>query len=357
VNTAARRRNEIERQASPSTIQSVQRRHFRVNAVSLLRRRFLRAMAGAVVIPITSRIAQAQSYPSRPVRIIVPYAPGGTTDVLARLIGHWLSERFHQPFLIENRPGGGANIGTEAVVNAAPDGHTLLLVTPANANNATLYGKLNYDFLRDIVPVAGIARAPNIMEVNPAVPATTVGEFIAYSKANPGKISFGSAGTGTSQHLSGEMFKMMTGLELVHVPYRGEAPALTDLLGGQVQLMFLTMASSVEHVRSGRLRPLATTAATRVRELPNVAALAEFLPGFEASVWFGIGAPRNTPLDIIDRLNTVINESLADPSMRAQLADLGAIPMTATPVEFGKFVAQETGKWAEVIKFAGIKAQ
>ena len=302
----------------------------------LLRRQFLHLTAGAAVFPITSRLARAQTYPSRPVRLIVPFAPGGTTDVLARLIGNWLSERLHQPFIIENRPGGGANIGTEAVVNAAPDGHTLLIVSPANANNATLYDKLSYNFLRDIAPVSGIASAPNIMEVNPAVPTSTVGEFIAYASANPGKISFGSAGTGTSQHLSGEMFKMMTGLDLIHVPYRGEAPALTDLLGGQVQLMFLTMASSIEHIRSGKLRPLAVTAMIHVDALPSVPTLAEFLPGFEASVWFGIGAPKNTPIDVIDRLNMEIKASFADPKMKAQLADLGAIPMSMTPAELGK---------------------
>ena len=323
----------------------------------LLRRRFLHLTAGAAVFPITSRLARAQAYPSRPVRLIVPFAPGGTTDVLARLIGNWLSERLHQPFIIENRPGGGANIGTEAVVNAAPDGYTLLIVSPANANNTTLYDKLTYNFLRDIAPVSGIASAPNIMEVNPAVPTRTVGEFIAYARANPGKISFGSAGTGTSQHLSGEMFKMMTGLDLIHVPYRGEAPALTDLLGGQVQLMFLTMASSIEHIRSGKLRPLAVTAKIHVDALPGVPTLAEFLPGFEASVWFGIGAPKNTPIDVIDRLNMEIEASFADPKMKAQLAGLGAIPMSMTPAVFGRFVTEETEKWAKVVKFAGIKAQ
>jgi len=321
----------------------------------LSRRRFLHLAAGAAALPAVSRIARAQSYPLRPVRIIVGFAAGGTTDVLARMIGQWLSERLGQPFLIENRPGAGTNIATEAVVKSAPDGYTLLMVSPPNTINATLYEKLNFNFLRDIAAVAAIARVPNVMEVNPSVPASTVAEFIAYAKANPGKLSFASAGVGSSQHLSGEMFKMMAGVDMVHVPYRGGAPALTDLIGGQVQLMFDNVSSSIEHIRAGKLRPLAVSTATRSDALPDIPTVGDVLPGFEASAVNGVGVPRETPSDIIELLNRHINAALADPAIKARLANLGSTVLPGSPADYGRLLANETEKWAKVVKFSGAK--
>ncbi len=321
----------------------------------LSRRRFLHLAAGAAALPAVSRIARAQSYPLRPVRIIVGFAAGGTTDVLARMIGQWLSERLGQPFLIENRPGAGTNIATEAVVKSAPDGYTLLMVSPPNTINATLYEKLNFNFLRDIAAVAAIARVPNVMEVNPSVPASTVAEFIAYAKANPGKLSFASAGVGSSQHLSGEMFKMMAGVDMVHVPYRGGAPALTDLIGGQVQLMFDNVSSSIEHIRAGKLRPLAVSTATRSDALPDIPTVGDVLPGFEASAVNGVGVPRETPSDVIALLNRHINAALADPAIKARLANLGSTVLPGSPADYGRLLANETEKWAKVVKFSGAK--
>ncbi|MEA3021259.1 MAG: hypothetical protein QOK01_111 [Alphaproteobacteria bacterium] len=323
--------------------------------MKLPRRRFLHLAAGTAALPAVLRIAWAQSYPLRPVRVIVGFAAGGTTDVLARMIGQWLSERLGQPFLIENRPGAGTNIATEAVVKSAPDGYTLLMVSPPNTINATLYEKLNFNFLRDIAAVAAIARVPNVMEVNPSVPAKTVAEFIAYAKANPGKLSFASAGVGSSQHLSGEMFKMMAGVDMVHVPYRGGAPALTDLIGGQVQLMFDNVSSSIEHIRAGKLRPLAVSTATRSDALPDIPTVGDVLPGFEASAVNGVGVPRETPSDIIELLNRHINAALADPAIKARLANLGSTVLPGSPADYGMLLANETEKWAKVVKFSGAK--
>ena len=302
-----------------------------------------------------SRMALAQAYPTRPVRLIVPLAAGGATDIVARLMGQWLSERLGQPFVIDNRPGAGSNIATEAVVRADPDGYTLLLVSPPNAINATLYDKLNYNFIRDIAPVAGIMRVPNVMEVNPSVPIRTVPEFIAYAKANPGKINYASGGNGTTAHVAGELFKMMVGVNMQHLPYRGVAPALSDLLAGQVQVMFDAMPGSIEHIRAGRLRALAVTTVTRSEVLPDVPTVGEFVPGYETTQWYGVGAPRNTSGEIIDKLNKEINAALADPKMNARFADLGGTVLPGLPADFGKLIAEETDKWAKVIKFAGIK--
>jgi tripartite-type tricarboxylate transporter receptor subunit TctC len=299
--------------------------------------------------------AAADAYPSKIVRWIVGYPAGGSTDIFARLIGQRLSEKLGHQFIIENRPGAGNNIGTEAVVNAAPDGYTLLLVNPANAINATLYKKLSFNFINDIVPIAGIARVPNIMEVNPSVPVKTVAEFIAYAKANPGKINVASSGNGTSIHLSAELFKFMTGVNIVHVPYRGSAPALTDLLSGQVQVMFDNMPSSVAHIQAGSLRPLAVTTAERTPALPDVPTVAETVPGFEASAWFGMGAPKGTPQEIIDKLNKEVNEALADPKIQARIAELGGTPIVVTPAQFGDVIKAETEKWAKVVEFSGVK--
>jgi tripartite-type tricarboxylate transporter receptor subunit TctC len=304
-----------------------------------------------------SRIAQAQAYPGRPVRIIVGFPAGGPQDIIARLIGQWLAERLGQQFIVENRPGAGGNIGAEAVVIAAADGHTLLLVGPPNAINATLYDKLKFDFVRDIAPVASISRVPLVVETNVAVPVRTVPELIAYAKANPGKINFASAGNGTPQHVAGELFKMMTGIDVQHVPYRGSAPALTDLLGGQVQLMIETTPASIGYVRSGRLRALAVATATRSEALPDLPIVADFVPGYEASSWYGIGATRNTPTEIIDKLNKEINAALADPKIRARLADMGSTVLPGSPADFGKFIVEETGKWGKVVKFSGAKAE
>jgi len=325
--------------------------------VKLPRRNFLHLAAGAAALPAVPRIAKAQAYPTRPVRIIVGFVAGGSTDIMARLIGQWLSERLGQPFIIENRPGAGTNIATEAVVHAAADGYTLLLVNPPNAINATLYDKLNYNFIRDIAPVAGIARVANVMLVNPSVPATTVPAFIAYAKANPGKLNMASSGVGSSAHVGGELFKMMTGVKLVHVPYRGASPALTDLIGGQVQVYFSTMPSCIEYVRAGTLRALAVTTSTRLEVLPDIPPVGDFVPGYEASSWFGGGAPKGTPAEIIDKLNKEINAGLADPKMKARIADLGSEILPGSPADFGKLIADETEKWAKVIKFAGIKPE
>ncbi len=325
--------------------------------MKLPRREFLRLAAGVAALPALSRVASAQSYPTRPVRWIVGAPPGGATDILARLLGQWLSERLGQPFVVDNRPGAGTNIGTEAVVRSPADGYTLLLVAPTSAINTTLYDKLNFDFIRDIAPVAGIIRAPLVMEVNPSVPTKTVPEFMAFARANRGKINMASAGTGTTPHMAGELFKMMTGLDMVHVPYRGSAPALTDLIGGQVQVMFDPTTSSIEHIRAGKLRPLAVTTATRAAVLPDVPILGEWVPGYEASAWFGVGVPRGTPAEIVDKLNQEINAAFADPKMKARLADLGGMVLAGPPAEFGKLIAEETEKWAKVIKFSGAKLE
>jgi tripartite-type tricarboxylate transporter receptor subunit TctC len=301
--------------------------------------------------------AAALDYPTRPVHWIVGYPAGGSTDIVARLMGQYLSEKLGQQFIIENRPGAGNNIGTEAVVRAPADGYTLLLINPANAINTTLYQNLNFDFIRDIAPVAGFIRVPNVMEVNPSVPAKTVAEFIAYAKANPGKINMASSGSGTSIHMSGELFKMMTGVNMVHVPYRGSAPMLTDLLGGQVQVTFDNMPSSIEHIRAGKLRPLAVTTTARSDALPDTPVLADTVPGYEASAWFGAGAPKGTPSEIIETLNKALNAGLADPKMQARLADLGGMLMAGSPADFGKIIAEETEKWAKVVKFSGAKAE
>jgi tripartite-type tricarboxylate transporter receptor subunit TctC len=325
--------------------------------MTLPRRQFLHLASGAAALPVVSRVSWAQAYPTRPVRWIVPTAPAGATDIVARLIGRWLSERLGRAFVIENRPGAGTNIGTEAVVRAPPDGYTLLSATVANAINATLNNKLNFNFIRDIAPVAGIARVPNVMVVNPTFPAKTVPEFIAYAKAHPGEINFGSSGSGTTPHLSGELFKMMAGVNIVHVPYRSAASALTDLLGGQVQVMFDNMPSSIDHIRTGRLRPLAVTTQSRSAALPDVATMSDFLPGYEASAWWGVGVPRNTPAEIIDTLNREINVALGDLTMKARLGDLGATVLPGSPADFGTLIAEETEKWARAVKFAGIKAE
>jgi tripartite-type tricarboxylate transporter receptor subunit TctC len=313
-------------------------------------------VAGAAVLPALPRIAWAQAYPTRPVRLVVPFEPGGSvTDITARLMGQWLSERLGQQFVIENRPGAAGNIGTNAVARAAPDGYTLLLVGPANAINATLYENLNFNFIRDIAPVASIIRSPNVMLVHPSVPAKTVPEFIAYAKANPGKINMASGGVGTSVHMSGEMFKMMTGVNIVHVPYR--SGSLTDLLGGRVQVEFLGLVASIAYVRAGTLRALAVTSATRSESLPDIPTLAEFLPGYEASAFFGVGAPKGTPAEIIEKLNRDINVALANPVMKARLADQGGTPLPGSPADFSKLIAEDTEKWAKVIRAGNIKPE
>jgi tripartite-type tricarboxylate transporter receptor subunit TctC len=323
--------------------------------MNIPRRQFLYLATGATALPAVSRFAAAQTYPTRPVRIVVSFPPGGPSDILARLIGQYISDRLGQPFVIENRPGAGGNLGTEAVVRAAADGHTLLLVMVPNAINATLYDKLNFNFIRDIAPVVGLIRAPNVMEVNPSLPVKTVTEFIAYAKANPGKINMASGGNGTSQHVAGELFKMMTGTDMVHVPYRGAPQALTDLIAGQVQVLFDPLPSSIEHIRAGKLRALAVTTVTRSDVLPNLPTVAEAVPGYEASGWFGVGVPRNTPAEIVESLNKEINAALADPAMKTRLADLGGTVLGGSSADFGKLIADETEKWGKVVKFAGIK--
>jgi len=323
--------------------------------MKLRRRTFLRLAATAVALPAVARIAGAQTYPSRPIRIIIGYTPAGSADITARLMGQWLSERLGQTVVVENRPGAGTNLATEAVVRAPADGYTLLLVAPANAINATLFEKLNHNYLRDIAPVAGINRFPNVMEVNPSVPAKTVPEFIAYAKANPGKLSMASSGAGSTIHMSGELFKMMTGINMTHVPYRGSAPALTDMISGQVQVMFDNIPTSIEHIRAGKLRPLAVTGTARSELLPDIPIVADYIPGYEASAWYGLGAPRGTPPEIIEKLNTTVNAILADPAVKKKFADMGATLIVSSPADFGKYVADETEKWGKVVKFAGAK--
>jgi tripartite-type tricarboxylate transporter receptor subunit TctC len=325
--------------------------------MKLRRRQFLHVAAGAAALPAVARFAKAQSYPARPVRIVVGFTAGGSTDIGARLIGQWLQERLGQPFVIENRPGAGTNIATESVVRAPPDGYTLLMVGPSSAVNATLYDKLSFVFLRDIAPVASLIRQPQIMLANPSLAAKTVPELIAYAKANPGKITVASAGIGSTGHLVGEFFKLTTGVNLVHVPYRGAGPALTDLLGGQVLLSFAGISGAIEYIRTGRLRALAVTTATRAEALPDVPTVGEFVPGFEAGDWLGVGAPRNTPPEIIDRLNKEIAAALADPKIKARFADLGGTATALTPAEFGKLLADETEKWGKVIRAANIKPE
>jgi tripartite-type tricarboxylate transporter receptor subunit TctC len=327
-------------------------------ALEISRRQFLLHLAaGAAALPTFSRIASGQGYRSRPVRIIVGFPPGGAADITARLLGQWLSGRLGQPFVIENRPGAGTNIGTEAVAKATDDGYTLLLVSVANTVNATLYEWLNFDFIRDIAPVAGIIRGPLVMELHPSVPANTVPEFIAYAKANPGIINIASAGNGTPGHLASELFQLSTGLDLVDVPYRGGARALIDLLSGHVQIMFDNLPTSLEYIRAGKVRPLAVTTAIRSDALPDLPTVSESVPGYEVSSWFGIGAPRNTSKEIIDKLNTEINVGLADPTLKVQLMDLGSTPLAGSPIDFGKLIVEETDKWGKVIRAAGIKPQ
>jgi tripartite-type tricarboxylate transporter receptor subunit TctC len=323
--------------------------------MKLPRRQFLHLAAGAAALPAVSRIARAQAYPSRPVRILVGFPPGGPADILARLIGQRLSERLGQSFIIENRPGASGNIATEAVVRAPADGHTLLLVVPGNAVSDMLSDKLNFSFLRDTAPVAGISNGPLIMEVNPGMPVHTVPEFIAYAKGRPGKVNFASPGTGSTIQLCGELFKMMTGVDMVHVPYRGNAPALTDLIAGQVQMMFADAPSSLGHVKSGKLRALAVTTAVRSEILPGVPTVGEFLPGFEAPNWFGVAAPKSTPPEIVDKLNKEINVALAEPEVKVRLAGFGAVALPGSPADFGRFMAAEAEKWSKVIRTAGIK--
>jgi tripartite-type tricarboxylate transporter receptor subunit TctC len=310
-------------------------------------------IAAALLFMLSGTAVQAQDYPTKPVKLVVSYPPGGTADILARITGQYLSEHLGQQFVIDNRGGAGNNIGTEVAVNSPPDGYTLLLVNPANGINATLYKRLPFNFLRDIAAVAGIARVPNVMEVTPRFPAQTVGQFIAYGKANPGKINMASSGNGTSVHLSGELFMAMTGIKMTHVPYRGAAPALTDLIAGTTDVMFDNLPSSIEFVRSGKLRALGVTTAQRDDALPDVPTVGATVAGYEASAWFGIGAPRGTPADIVDKINRVVNAALADPKFKARIAELGGIPMTGTAAEFGKFMADETEKWAKVVKFSG----
>jgi tripartite-type tricarboxylate transporter receptor subunit TctC len=319
------------------------------------RRTFLHLTAVAAALPTASFIAWAQPYPSRPVRIIVGFAAGGTQDIVARLVGQSLSDRLGQPFLVENRPGAGSNLAAEAVVKAPPDGYTVLLIGAPNAINATLYDNHNFNFVRDIAPVAGIIRAPLVVVVNPSTPATTVPALIAYTKANPGKITMASSGNGSPSHVAGELFKMMTGVNMIHVPYRGETPALTDLLGGQVQVMFAALPSAIEHIRAGELRALAVTTKSRSEALPDVATVGEFVPDYEASAWNGLGVPMNTSRQIIDKLNKEINDGLADPKMKARLAGLGGTPLSGSPTDFGKLVARETEKWAKVVRFSGAR--
>lgn len=341
----------------PAKLGTLHRRPFRVSATKFARRRLLHLAAGAAVLPAVSGIAMAQTYPTRPVRIIVGFPPGGAADIVARLTGQWLSERLGQQFVIENKPGAGTNIGTESVVHSTADGNTLLFVTTSAAINATLYENLSFNFIRDIVPVASISQLPLVMEVNPSVPANTVPEFIAYAKSNPAKINMASGGIGSGEHLAGELFKTMAGVNMVHVPYRGSAPALTALLGGQVQVYFSPIASTIEYIRAGTLRALAVTTATRSDALPDIPTVGTFVPGFEVSGWQGIGAPANTPAVIIDKLNKEINAALVDPSFKARLADLGAQAYASTPAEFAKFIAEETEKFGRVIRAAGIKAE
>jgi tripartite-type tricarboxylate transporter receptor subunit TctC len=325
--------------------------------MKLPRRKFLHLAVSAAALPAMQRFALAQAYPTRPVRLVVGFPPGGVADLYARLIGQWLSERLGQPFIIENRAGAGSNLGTEAVVRAPPDGYTLLQATAANAWNATLYDNLNFNFIRDIAPVASIYRAPAVLVVHPSFSAKSVPALIAYANANPGKINMASGGVGSAQHVYGELFKMMAGVDMLHVPYRGGGPALADLLAGQVPLMFDTLATSIEHIRAGKLLALAVTSATRSEVLPDIPTVGDFVPGYEGIGWQGVGAPRNTPAEIIDKLNKEVNAGLADPRMKARIADLGGTVFASSPADFGTFIADYTEKWAKVIRAANIKLQ
>jgi tripartite-type tricarboxylate transporter receptor subunit TctC len=322
--------------------------------MNILRRRFLELAVSVTALPAAAPFASAQNYPTRPVRIVVGYAPGGGTDLVARLVGQWLSERLGQQFVIENRTGAATNIGTEAVVRAPADGYTLLLAHTANAINATLYERLNFNFIRDITPVAGIIRVPGVMVVNPSLPAKTVLEFIAYAKANSGKINMGSGGAGGPDHMSGELFKTMTGVNMIHVPYRG-SPALSDLLGGQVQVIFSSLPAAIEYIKADKLRALAVTTATRFEGAPDIPTVGDVVPGYEASQWYGVGAPKNTPVEIVEKLNEEINAGLTNPKLKAQLADLGGTILPGPAADFGKLIAEETEKWAKVVKFSGAK--
>jgi tripartite-type tricarboxylate transporter receptor subunit TctC len=323
--------------------------------MTILRRRFLKLAGAGLAMPAMARLARAQGWPNRQIRLIIGYPPGGSADITARLVSQWLTERLGQSFIVESRAGGGTNIATEAVINSAPDGYTLLLVAPANAINASLYEKLNHVFLRDIVPIAGLIRFPNVVVVNPSVPVNSIPELIAYAKANPGKLNMASSGNGSTIHVSGELFKMMTGVNMIHVPYRGGALALTDMIGGQVQVMFDNIPTAAEFVRSGQLRGLAVTGATRSEILPELPTVAEFVPGYEATSWYGLGAPKGTPAEIVDKLNRDVAAILADPKLRSRFLELGATPLTGSPTDFGQLVADETEKWAKVVKFAGAK--
>jgi tripartite-type tricarboxylate transporter receptor subunit TctC len=325
--------------------------------IKMSRRRLLQLAAGALALPALRRPAGAQNYPSQPVRLVVGFAAGSTTDILARLMSQWLSARLGQQFVVENRPGAGGNIGAETVVKAAPDGYTLLMVPPAVAANATLYAHLSFDFIRDAAPVAGVVRVPNVLEVTPSLPVKSVPELIAFAKANPGKLSFASAGIGTASHLAGELFNAKTGLHIQHIPYHGDGPAMVDLIGGQVQVGFATMTASIGHIRAGRLRPLAVTTLQRSDALPGIPAVAEVVPGYEASSWFGIAAPKSTPAEVIARLNRETNAGLADPAIKARLADMGGMLLTGSPEDFGRLIVDETEKWGNVIRAAGIKAE
>ncbi len=320
------------------------------------RRQFLSLAGAAVALPAVSRIAHAQAYPARAVKIVVGYTPGGSADITGRLISQWLQERLNQTFIVENRPGGGTNIATESVIGAAPDGYTLLLVAPANAINATLYEKLNHNYLRDIEPIAGLIRFPNVVIVNPTVPVKTIPELIAYAKENPGKLNMASSGNGSTIHMSGELFKMMTGIQMTHVPYRGSAPALTDMMGGQVQVMFDNIPTASPFVLDGKLRGLAVTSTERAAKFPDLPIVADFLPGYEAYSWYGLGAPKGTPKEIIEKLNVEVNAILAEPKTKERFAELGATLLPGKPADFGKYVADETEKWGKVVKFAGVKA-
>jgi tripartite-type tricarboxylate transporter receptor subunit TctC len=324
--------------------------------MKLSRREFLHLAAGSTALPAASPVASAQPYPTRPVRLVAGFAPGGGTDIMARLTAQWLSERLGQPFIVENRPGAGSSLAAELVVKAPPDGYTLLMAGLANAVNATLYDKLSFNFSRDTAPVAAVVSTPNVMVVNPLFPAKTVPEFIAYGKARPGEINMASAGVGSATHMTGELFKMMTGLDMPHVPYRGTAPATTDLLGGQVQVIFADI-SAIEFVKAGKLRALAVTSATRSQALPDTPTVGEFVPGYEASAWYGVVAPRDTPAEIVDKLNREINNILAESSVQARLAELGGTASPGSPADFGRLIADDTGKWAKVVKFSGAKPE
>jgi tripartite-type tricarboxylate transporter receptor subunit TctC len=325
--------------------------------LKLARRAFLHLAAGATALPAVSQIARAETYPTRPIHLIVGFPPGGGIDIIARLVGQWLSERLGQQVIVENRPGAGGNIATEIAARAPPDGYTLTYVGPVAAINASLYKNLSFDFIRDIAPVAGFMRVPIVMEINPSLPVTTVPEFIAYAKANPGKINMASSGNGTVTYVAGELFKMMTGVNMVQVSYPGETPALTDLIAGRVQVTFNPLPASIEFIKTGTLRALAVTTTTRSEILPDVPSLSDFVPGYEASTWYGVGAPKNTPVEIIDRLNKEINAALVDPKISSRLVALGGMLLSGSPADFGKLIADETTKWAKVVKFAGIKPE